>query len=243
MSTHFENMSRGVIYAKDIVYFISIMILFIIGCKENISHQKQSFFLFGAIVLSNLLTVVYPFQLDLTKDKRYTLGDTSKQIVQGVQNPIKINLYLGGDLPLEYQKLSAATIEVLRKIVGENKENISWQLDLPHQEYSDTSLIKVYDSLSSMGLPIERVQSDVSKIDQRIDQLIIPGILIEMPGKKPIAIDLRTGKKYYKPYNIVKDIPEEDKDASLNAASSLLEFKIVQGIYYLNRTTVPTIGY
>jgi ABC-2 type transport system permease protein len=84
MSTHFENMSRGVISAKDIVYFISVIILFVIGCKENISHQKQSFFLFLAIVVSNLLTIVFPFQLDLTKDKRYTLGDTSKQIVQGV---------------------------------------------------------------------------------------------------------------------------------------------------------------
>ena len=243
MSTHFENMSRGVISAKDIIYFISVIILFIFGCKENISHQKQPFFLFLAIVVSNLLTVVFPFQLDLTKDKRYTLGDTSIQIVQGIQNPIKIHLYLGGELPLEYKKLSIATIEVLNKIVEENKENISWQLDILHQEYSDTSLIKVYDSLSRMGLPIERVQSDASKVDQRIDQLIIPGILIEMPGKTPIAIDLRTGKKYYKPYNIIKDVPEEDKDASLNAASSLLEFKIIQGIYYLNRTTVPTIGY
>ena len=58
-----------------------------------------------------------------------------------------------------------------------------------------------------------------------------------------MAIDLRTSKKYYKPYNIVKDIPEEDKDASFVAASSLLEFKIVQAVYYLNRTNIPTIGY
>ncbi len=243
MSAHFENMSRGVITATDLVYFISVVVLFIFGCKENISQQKQSIFLFILVLALNIGAFFFPVQFDLTKDKRYTLGDTSKQIIQGVQNPIKIHLYLGGELPKEYKKLSIATIEMLHKIVGENKENISWQLEVPNQEFSDTSLYRVYDSLSSMGLPIERVQSDASKADQRIDQLIIPGILIETPGKPAVAIDLRTGKKYYKPYNIVKDVPEEDKEASFNAASSLLEFKIIQGIYYLNRTAIPTIGY
>lgn len=243
MSAHFENMSRGVINARDFIYFISVIILFIFGCKENISQQKQSIFLFILVVALNIGAFYFPVQIDLTKDKRYTLGDTSKQIIQGIQNPIQIHLYLGGELPMEYKKLSLATIEMLNKIVGENKENIQWSLDVPSQLYSDTSLYKVYDSLNSMGLPIERVQSDASKADQRIDQLIIPGLLIETPGKAPVAIDLRTGRKYFKPYNIIKDVPEEDKEASFNAASSLLEFKIVQGIYFLNRTQVPTIGY
>ncbi len=243
MSTHFDNMSRGVLTAKDLVYFISVILLFVLGCKENMSKQKQSMFFFLLIVFLNIVGFYFPVQIDLTKDKRYTLGSTSIQVIQTVQNPIKIHLYLGGELPMEYKKLSLATIEVLNKIVGENKEKISWQLDLPNQAFSDTSLYKVYDSLSRMGLPIERVQSDASKADQRMDQLIIPGILVETTGKPAIAIDLRTGKKFYKPYNIVKDVPEEDKEASFNAASSLLEFKIVQGIYYLNRTTIPTIGY
>lgn len=243
MNAHFENMSRGIITAKDLVYFISVIILFMVGCKENISQQKQSILLFTVVALLNIGAFYFPLQLDLTKDKRYTLSNTSKQIIQSVQDPIKIHLYLGGELPTDYKKLSLATIEVLNKIAETNKEQISWQIEIPSEEFSDSSLYKVYDSLSSLGLPIERVQSDQSKVDQRIDQLIIPGLLIEAPGKSPIVIDLRTGKKYYKPYNIVKDLPQEDKDASFNAASSLLEFKIVQGIYYLNRTTVPTIGY
>jgi ABC-2 type transport system permease protein len=243
MSTHFENLSRGVISGIDVIYFLSVIVLFVIGCKENITQQKQSIFLFAIIIVINILSAYFPLQLDLTKDKRYTLSTTSKDILHSVQNPIKIHLYLGGDLPMEYKKLSIATEEILQKITSENKDNISWQLDIPSQQFSDSILYQVYDSLSRLGLPIERVQSDASKGDQRIDQLIIPGVLIEMPGRPAIAIDLRTGKKFYKPYNIVKDIPEEDKEASFNAASSLLEFKMVQGIYYINRTNIPTIGY
>lgn len=243
LAAHFDNMSRGVIAVKDVIYFISVIVLFLLGCKENISHQKQSIFLFAIIVVLNLGATYFPFQIDLTKDQRYTISKQSTSILESVQSPIKIHIYLGGELPIEYKKLSIATIDVVKKLVAKNKENISWQLDLPNEQFADTALYQVYDSLSRLGLPIERVQSDGSKGDQRIDQLVIPGILIEMPGKDPMAIDLRTSKKYYKPYNIVKDIPEEDKDASFVAASSLLEFKIVQAVYYLNRTNIPTIGY
>ena len=243
LAAHYDNMSKGVITSIDFVYFISVIILFIIGCKENISKQKQSLLFFGSIVLVNLLAIFFPVQLDLTKDKRFSLGNTSKDILHTVQSPMKIHVYLGGDLPMEYKKLSIATIEIVKKIAAENKENITWQLDIPNEQSNDTSLYQVYDSLSRMGLPIERVQSDDSKSDQRIDQLVIPGLLIETPGKQPLAIDLRSGKKYYKPYNIIKDLPEEDKDASLIAATALLEFKIVQAVYYLNRTKVPTIAY
>lgn len=243
LAAHFENMSRGVITSKDIVYFISVIILFVIGCKENLSKQKQPFLLLLSIVLINLFAIFFPLQFDLTKDKRFSIDTTSKEILQAVAAPVRIHLYLGGDLPVEYKKLSIATMEMIEKLVAENKENISWQLDLPNEQAKDSVLYQVYDSLSRLGLPVERVQSDASKADQRIDQLIIPGLLIESTGKQPIAIDLRTGKKYFKPYNIVKDIPEEDKEASLNAASSLLEFKIIQALYYLNRTNVPTIGY
>lgn len=243
LAVHFENMSRGVLTATDLFYFISVIVLFTIGCKENLTQQKQSFILLFSIVLINLLTLFFPLQVDLTKDKRFSIAPTSIEILKSVETPIKIHVYLGGDLPQEYKKLSLATEAVLKKLVAENKDNISWQLDLPSEQYSDTSLYQVYDSLSRLGLPVERVQSDASKGDQRIDQLIIPGMLIEMPGKPPIAIDIRTSKKYYKPYNIIKDVPEEDKEASFNAASSLLEFKITKAIYYLNRTELPTIGY
>jgi gliding-associated putative ABC transporter substrate-binding component GldG len=101
----------------------------------------------------------------------------------------------------------------------------------------------LYDSLSKLGLPIERIQQGTGGGDKRVDQLIIPGALVEVDGQKPYAIDLRSSKKYFKPYNIVKDIPEVDEQASANAAEALLEYKFIQAIYLLNRKAVPSIAY
>lgn len=243
LQVHFNNISKGVLNGADIVYFISLIAIFLLGAIEKISAQKISISSLLLIVVVNLLVYWIPFQLDFTKDQRYTLSNTSKQVLKNVQEPIKLHLYLGGALPSQYKKMAIAAENILTKITQENKQTIEWQLDVPNQLYNDTTLYELYDSLSRWGLPIERVQSDASKMDQRIDQLVVPGILVTMPGKQPIAIDLRSGKKYFKPYNIVKDLPEEDLEASANAAESLLEFKIVEAIYFLNRKHVPTIGY
>jgi gliding-associated putative ABC transporter substrate-binding component GldG len=62
-------------------------------------------------------------------------------------------------------------------------------------------------------------------------------------GVKPFVIDLRSSKKFFKPYNVVKDIPTEDIEASANAAEALLEYKFIQAIYLLNRTNIPQMSY
>jgi ABC-2 type transport system permease protein len=243
LSFHYENISKGVLTIKEGVYFISVIILFGLGCIENIKGKSASIIGLIVILVLNFASSWFSLQLDLTKDQRYTLSSSTKHIIQQVQQPIKLHLYLGGNLPARYKKMELATKAILEKIVQNNPVQISWVQEVPNQIYKDSALYQFYDSLTLQGLPIERVQSADSKQDQRIDQLLIPGILVELQGQNPIAIDLRSSKKYYKPYNIVKDIPEEDLDATANAAEALLEFKITQAIYLLSRTTIPTIGY
>lgn len=243
LSFHYENVSRGVLSVKDSIYSISVIVLFGLGCIENIKGKSVSIIGLIAILVLNFVSIWTPWQLDLTKDKRYTLSSSSKEIIQNVQLPLKLHLYLGGDLPARYKKMELACKAILEKVVQNNPGQITWMQEVPNQIFKDTALYQFYDSLTQQGLPIERVQSSDSKQDQRIDQLLIPGILVEVEGKSPIAIDLRSSKKYYKPYNIVKDIPEEDLEATANAAEALLEFKITQAIYLLSRTEIPTIGY
>lgn len=243
VKSHYENISKGVVLVQDVSYFLSLIILCILGGLEKHTAQKAPLGMLLLIVIVNILVLFYPIQLDLTKDRRFTLSNTSKEVVNALEQPITIKLFLGGDLPKQYKKMAASAQSLLDNLQKLNQTKVQWEIVVPSQQYKDTALYQVYDSLVQLGLPIERVQSDASSGDQRIDQLIIPGVLIEMEGKQPIAIDLRTGKKYYKPYNIVKDIPEEDLDASSNAAASLLEYKIIQAIYSLNRTAKPTIAY
>ena len=243
LSYHYQNLSRGVIATGDLVYFFSFICLFIIGTVEQIKGKLNYTFIIIAIVVLNYLTTLFNVQLDLTKDKRYTLSVNSKRIIKEVAQPVKIHLYLGGDIPAHYKKIAQSTMTLLTQLKKINPQNIDWQLEVPNKMYNDTALYQFYDSLSKMGVPIERIQQSESETDKRVDQLIVPAALVEVEGSKPFAIDLRSGKKFFKPYNVVKDIPTEDVEATANAAEALLEYKFVQAIYLLNRPNVPQISY
>jgi gliding-associated putative ABC transporter substrate-binding component GldG len=242
LQVHYQNMSKGVIALKDVVYFLSIIALFGVGTIEYIQGKVKYGVLLFAIILINYVSNIFPIQWDLTKEKRYTLSETSKQIITQVQQPVTIHLYLGGDLPAQYKNMATSAITMLDQLSQINPIHIKWQWEVPNELYKDSSLYQLYDSLSKLGLPIERIQQN-DKEDKRIDQLIIPGALVEVAGQKPYAIDLRSAQKYYKPYNIVKDIPQIDEEASANAAEALLEYKMVQAIYLLNRQQIPHIAY
>ena len=243
LSLHYNNMSKGLIKLTDMIYFISILVLFILGTIENLKGKIKYVFLLIAIIGANYLSNIFPFQFDLTKEKRYTLSASSTEVISQIQAPVTVHLYLGGDLPSNYKTISNAAIALLDQLHQINPGLIKWNLEIPNQSVSDTALYALYDSLSKMGLPIERIQQGNGGADKRVDQLIIPGALVEVDGQKPYAIDLRSSKKYFKPYNIVKDVPEVDEQASANAAEALLEYKFIQAIYLLNRKTVPTIAY
>jgi gliding-associated putative ABC transporter substrate-binding component GldG len=243
LSLHYQNLNKGAVVLQDVLYFKTVILLFGLGCIEQLSGKfKYSWVLFGMLLL-NYLSVVYPFQIDLTKDHRYTISATSKKIIQDLDQPVHIHLYLGGTLPAHYKKLELATTQFLNKLQQLNPKSIQWDQAVPGAMYQDTALLQFYDSLERQGLPIDRYQNIAKITDQKLDQLLVPGLLIEVDGQKPIAIDLRSSKQYFKPYNVIKDIPELDIEASYNAAEALLEYKIIQAIYLLNRKERPSIAY
>ncbi len=243
LEAHYMNMSKGLLCAEDIIYFLSILVLFTIGSIENIKGKVKYIITVAILVSFNVFFSFYNFQLDLTKEQRYTLSESTTQIVSAINKPVKIHLYLGGDIPPYYKNIAVATATLLERFKQINPKAISWAIELPGDLYKNDALYQFYDSLSKLGLPIQRVQTENGPSDKRVDQLMIPAALIEVEGQAPIVIDLRTSKKYFKPYNIIKDIPEEDREATANAAVSLLEYKFTQALYLLNRTVVPNIAY
>jgi ABC-2 type transport system permease protein len=243
LEAHYINMSKGLLTGEDIIYFLSILVLFVIGNMENIKGKVKYIIIVAVLISFNIFFSFYNFQLDLTKEQRYTLHESTTEIIVAINKPVKIHLYLGGDIPPYYKNIAGATAVLLERFKQINPKAIQWNIEVPGELFKNDALYQFYDSLSKLGLPIQRIRTENGPSDKRVDQLMIPGALIEIEGQAPIVIDLRTSKKYFKPYNIVKDIPEEDMEASANAAVSLLEYKFTQALYLLNRTVVPNIAY
>ena len=243
LAYHYQNVSKGAISLGDFMYFISIVILFGIGAMEQIKGVVKYWILLIILLVLNYAATIITWQIDFTKDQRYTLSKSSKEIIKQLEVPVKVHVYLGGDLPANFKKLSQSTLSLLNQLQKINAKQIQWELEVPNKIYKDEALEKFYDSLSRLGVPIERVQAQDNALDKRVDQLMIPAAVVEVEGRKPVVIDLRAGKKYFKPYNVIKDVPTEDLEASANAAEALLEYKFIQAIYLLNRTNIPQVSY
>ena len=60
-------------------------------------------------------------RFDLTKDKRYTLSETSLNIIKQVKEPLSIKIYMQGDLPAEFKRLQQETQQLLEEFQAYNK--------------------------------------------------------------------------------------------------------------------------
>lgn len=69
-------------------------------------RNLKSFQLLGwilALVLINVLSVFFHTGIDLTAEKRYTLSTSTEILVNSLDQPMKLTVYMDGDLPAGFK--------------------------------------------------------------------------------------------------------------------------------------------
>ena len=62
-------------------------------------------FVFLGVLLIQILASQSSNRWDLTADKRYSLSPESVAFIKPIEKPIRIDVFLNGKLPQEYQRL------------------------------------------------------------------------------------------------------------------------------------------
>ena len=88
------------------------------------NNFKKIAFTIGFIVILNLAGHFAFKRFDLTADKRYTLSQTSSNIVDEVKEPLYIDVFLEGDFPSEFKKLQIETQQLLEEFKSQNSNVI-----------------------------------------------------------------------------------------------------------------------
>ncbi|MFD2552261.1 gliding motility-associated ABC transporter substrate-binding protein GldG [Bizionia sediminis] len=130
MSAHYKSISRGVIDSRDLLYFISILTVFLLLTTLKISNKPankraRTVVLLAPILLLvvNVITQQTYIRLDLTQDKRYTLSQATLDIVKTVENPIVIDVFLdGSNLPSEFRRLKTETRQLLEEFKAKKRQ-------------------------------------------------------------------------------------------------------------------------
>ena len=81
--------------------------------------QHIAFALIGLLLINYLSTSTYK-RFDLTKDKRFTISDVSKNILDKIDNTVFVNVYLEGTFPAEFKRLKIETRQFLEELKAQN---------------------------------------------------------------------------------------------------------------------------
>lgn len=116
------------------------------------------------LIVLNVLGTLFFHRFDLTKDKRYTLSETSLKIVKQVKNPLSIKIYMQGELPADFRRLQQETKQLLEEFQAYNS-NIVFEFVNP-MENEDESM-EMIKSLYQKGLtPVNITVDDKGKQSQ-----------------------------------------------------------------------------
>ena len=102
--------------------------------KKNI---KSLLIVVAILLVLNIISGYFFHRFDLTKDKRYTLSSTSLNIINQVQNPLLVKIYLQGDLPPEFKRLQSETRDLFEEFKAYNK-NIVYEFVDPLEKEDDS---------------------------------------------------------------------------------------------------------
>ena len=195
----------------------------------------------GLFLVLIYLSGFFFFRVDLTSEKRYSLSTPTKKMLNELDSTVTVRVFLTGDLPADYKKLSIATKDLLDEFKSISRNHILVSFEKPGENFTnDTAKVIFYDSLSRLGVVFEQAENVSTRNEKQTNQLIIPSALVSFRnGQKPIAIDLRSSRKIYK----TDKSQEEDVEATRNAAEALLEYKFADAIDKLTRKYVPAVAY
>ena len=176
-----------------------------------------------------LLSAQLHTRIDLTKEKRYSLSTSTKQLLNQLEGDVEIKVLLSGKLSAGFRKLKNSTSELLENFRSYSNGHLHFTFINPGEGLSDSLKLQLYDSLVHMGIKPFNNQLQESD-DAQTERIIFPAAIVEYNGKL-IPVDLMSGKGGM------------DEESTLNYSEALLEFKFDDAIQKITTKQFPVVAY
>lgn len=180
MLARYEPMTRGMVTSDACVYFLSATALFLLltllrtARPDRKAKVRMGAAVAGLVVL-NLLTTHFTLRLDLTADRRHTLSPTTRTLLESLQGPVGVTLYLDGDLNPQFYSLRSAVIDLLTEMANHAPEGIGLTLRNPNLEATDPQArAALLAGLERRGIKPLSVNERNRQSGQTVEQIIFP---------------------------------------------------------------------
>ena len=179
------------------------------------------------IVVVNIIGSFVYTRFDLTSEKRYTLSDTSKEILRNLDDYVYFRIYLEGEFPAGFKKLRKETKEMLDEFRAYSKF-IDYDFINPSESNDPAERTETYKILYQSGLNPTELAIQSKDGAQQI--VIWPGALVSYKNKEmPLdLLDTQVGKS---------------SEAALNNSVQNLEYKFITAIKDLSQLKKANVAF
>lgn len=180
-----------------------------------------------ALLLINWAASVWHARLDFTNEKRFTLSAATKKMLKELDKPITVNVFLKGNYPSGFKKLSGSSEDILREFREISGGKVQYHFISPEEAVAGTAT-NWGDTLTAMGLFPINLTAQVKQGQQQ--QLVFPYALITYEDRiVPVAI--------YQGKTPLINFKE------LSSAEALLEYNFAEAISKASLKQKPVVGY
>ncbi len=167
------------------------------------------------------------FWLDFTEEKRYTLTEPTRELLQALQEPVTVKILLDGEFPAGFKRLQRATQDLLDDFRGVSGY-IEYAFEDPQRGSREVANERV-QQLAEQGLiPVNLTVKTGGEQSQRI---IFPYAIVYFQGRSmPVRL-------------LENQVPGMPQEVVLNNSVGLLEYKFANALQKLQNYRKPPIAF
>ncbi len=199
--------------------------------NERKNLKKNQLISFGitliVIIAINIIASFVYTRFDLTSEKRYTLSDTSKEILKNLDDYVYFRVYLEGDFPAGFKKLRKETKEMLDEFRAYSKF-VDYEFINPSESNDAAERNETYKLLYQSGLNPTEIAMQTKAGAQQL--IIWPCALVSYQEKE-------------KPLDLLDTHIGESSNQVLNNSAQNLEYKLISSIKELAQEKRPSVAF
>lgn len=181
------------------------------------------------IIVINIIAQSVYYRADLTKEKRYTLSETSINTLSDLNDEVLIKIYLEGELNIALTNFQKNIIETLEEFRVHANGNLQFELSNPFEGVDLETQGAIMEELYLKGLRPTNIHHR-KKDGSVTEKIIIPGALISYNG-----VEI--------PLNLLLNDPTKSSNENLNNSVESLEFSFINAIKNITSNTVEKVAF
>ncbi len=188
---------------------------------------RRLFIIILLLAIVNIASWFVYFQLDLTKDKRYTVTPATAAMLRQPGDKVEVLVFLeGDDLPAAFQSLANSTESMLRNFRSMSGNKVVYRFIDPLG--SDTTAMGLLRKYGMSGIPVTVNAGKKGTVQKMIF---------------PWALVLRHDSQSAYPVFLQEVNSSNLNRETLLKSEMLLEYNLANGIHQLRKNEVPMVAY